>query len=1382
MQLKGANPKAEVGGRDQLSGITSYFIGNDPRQWHPAIPTYGRVQYRDVYPGIDLTYYGNKRQLEYDFIVRPHADPRAIRIEFRGIRNMRVEENGDLVLGTSAGEIRHLKPSIYERDGDTKHFIDGRYAIRGRSEVGFEVGNYDPSKELIIDPIFVYSTFLGGTSTDVGKAIAVDSFGFAYVTGYTSSFNFPTTINAYSTTYSNQNDVFVTKLDQSGSSLVYSTFIGGAGNDVPSSIAIDSSGNAYLCGVTSQGSTNYPVTNGAYDTTPPAQFMQRGFVTKLNSNGTALVYSTYFGPNSFSFSQPANGINGIAVDSAGIAYITGAVSGTLPVTQDAHQSTSGGASDAFFTKINAAGSALLYSTYLGGAGQDTGNAIAIDTFGSAYIAGNTTSNPFPTTQGAFQTTFGGQGQFSSNILGDCFVAKYDSSGNLSYSTYVGGSTDEAAFGIAVDSAGNAYITGATTSSDFPTTLGVLRTAAGGAFKATDSGATWAPIDKGLTAANVQTLAIDPESPATVFAGTQTGGAFKSTDGGSDWTAINNGLTDLSIQSVAVDPTASTVIYLGTSMRGVFKSTDGGGSWRAVDTGEGGSSVTSLAIDPTSTGTVYAATSSGIFKTTSGGASWAAEPLPGFFGSVRSIALDPANHLTVYAATSGLGVFKSTNAGASWSQTALGSANVGVVALDQTSAIYGTTSIGIQKSTDGGATWTLEFAGLTDLNVGTLAVGNTALFAGTGTGVFKSTNGGASWALSNTGMVGSPVTALAIDPVTQSNVYAGSVGTSVDSFVTKLNPTGTGLVYSTYLGGNGSDEGTAIAIDTNNNAYVTGFTSSTNFPVSPGGVPGTGSFFGNAGFVTKLNSSGSGLVYSTLLDSQGSTQGNGIAVDSSFGAYVTGQTSDHNYPVTAGAYQTTFPSQFGSNPFVSKLESSPALSADLQVTQTVMPTGTVTGSLTYNITVTNHGPDTAYSLVLSDSVPGSLVVTNCFGSGMFCQQLSNAIVATANTLASGSMATLTISASVNCLTAVNGAMATNTVTVSSATPDPVSSNNTASVSNTVSNPFAPSLGTQSAIIPVGGTNFSQVSVTAPPCAWRAFSNVSWINIFFFSGSGVGVVDYSVQQNNTGLPRTGTMTIAGLTFTVHQAGGKTKLVTPGLYVPSSGTFFLRNSNSTGVADITFNYGPGGLGWLPLAGDWNGDGVDTVGLYDPATSTFFLRNSNSTGVADITFAFGVGGLGWIPLAGDWDGDGVTTVGLYNPSTGTFFLRNSNSAGPADITFAFGPGGLGWLPLAGDWNGDGITTVGLYNPTTGQFFLRNSNTTGVADITLSFGPGGQGWIALAGDWNADGLVTPGLYVPASGTFFLRNSNTTGVADVTFAFGPGGLGWKPIVGDWIGQ
>ena len=251
-------------------------------------------------------------------------------------------------------------------------------------------------------------------------------------------------------------------------------------------------------------------------------------------------------------------------------------------------------------------------------------------------------------------------------------------------------------------------------------------------------------------------------------------------------------------------------------------------------------------------------------------------------------------------------------------------------------------------------------------------------------------------------------------------------------------------------------------------------------------------------------------------------------------------------------------------------------------------------------------------------------------------------------------------------------------------------------------------------------------------------------------------------------------------VNQAGpGRNDTI--GLYDPAHAAFFVRNSNTSGIANSSFSYGPAGAGRIPIVGNWNGDGVATIGLYDPTHAAFFLRNSNTAGVADISFTFGPVGSGLIPLVGDWNGDGIDTIGLYDPAQATFSLRNSNSSGGADISFTFGPAGLGWIPLVGDWNGDGIDTIGLYDPTHAAFFLRNSNTTGVADVSFSYGPAGLGWIPLAGDWNGDGFDTIGLYDPSHASIFLKNSNTSGVADITFTYGPSGAGFVPLANDWDG-
>ena len=239
------------------------------------------------------------------------------------------------------------------------------------------------------------------------------------------------------------------------------------------------------------------------------------------------------------------------------------------------------------------------------------------------------------------------------------------------------------------------------------------------------------------------------------------------------------------------------------------------------------------------------------------------------------------------------------------------------------------------------------------------------------------------------------------------------------------------------------------------------------------------------------------------------------------------------------------------------------------------------------------------------------------------------------------------------------------------------------------------------------------------------------------------------------------------------------TVAIYLPSSGSWFERNSNSSGGADLVFGYGPSNLGWVALRGDWNGDGVDTPGLYDPSSGFFFLRNSNSPGGADLVFSFGPGGQGFVPLTGDFDGDGVDTIGFYVPSNGFFFLKNTNAGGAADLVFGFGPGGS-FVPLVGDYNGDDVDTVGIYDPSTGFFFLRNSNSPGGADLVFSFGPGGQGFVPLLADYDGDGDDTVGLYSPSNGFFFLRNTNAPGGADLVFGYGPAGA--IPLVGDWNGQ
>ena len=455
--LLGGNAAANLTGLERLLTRTNYFIGNDPRRWKTNVPSYAKVKYSGVYRGVDLVFYGNQDLLEYDFIVSPGADPGVIALGFEGITGMRVDEKGDLILRTNAGEIRQSRPVVYQQINGARRIIPASYLIEGKNQIAFQIAKYDRSKPLVIDPTLAFSTYLGGTGFDSGDGIAVDTAGNAYITGSTAFSDFPVTPGAFQTEPGSpaEFDAFVTKMNSTGTALIYSTYFGGSGRDMGNAIALDGAGNAYVTGLS--GSNDLPTTPGAFRTTPVGTDASDVFAMKLNATGTALVYSTYLGP----------GVgNGIAVDPEGNAYLTGFANGDYPTTPGAFQSVFGDTRDAFVTKLNATGTALIYSTFLGGGGFDGGAEIAIDSAGNAYISGQG-GHGYPTTPGAFQTVFGG------NV--DAFVTKLNAAGTaLLYSTFLGGSDSDGAFGLAVNSAGNAYVTGFSASLNFPITPGAFQ--------------------------------------------------------------------------------------------------------------------------------------------------------------------------------------------------------------------------------------------------------------------------------------------------------------------------------------------------------------------------------------------------------------------------------------------------------------------------------------------------------------------------------------------------------------------------------------------------------------------------------------------------------------------------------------------------------------------------------------------------------------------------------------------------------------------------------------------------------------------------------------------------------------------------------------------
>ncbi len=455
MKLMGANAAAQVEGLDELPGKSNYFVGNDPTKWRRDVPQYAKVEYRGVYPGVNLVFYESRRQLEYDWVVAPGADPRVIRVRFEGARRVRIDSAGDLVLETAGGEMIQRKPRIYQDVAGVSRPIEGRYLLRGAREVGFQVDAYDASQPLVIDPLLVYASYFGGSDCDEILGIAVDATANVYIAGHTCSTNLRT--SGFSTV---PGSVFVAKFKTGLSSLVYSTYLGDRGLATASGIAVDSAGNAYVTGKTN--STTFPVVNAIQKTlsgggnakcaepiTQAAIVCSDAFITKLNPTGSALIYSTYLGGSG----EDAG--NAIAVDSAGSAYVTGSTASSDFPRKSPLPGCSG-----FVAKLNAAGSALDYSSPVGGcAFSDYGTGIAVDSSGSAYVTGVTFSTDFPIER-PFQSAarFGVQ----------AFVTKINPAGSARvYSTYLGGRGETRATGIAVDKAGSAYVTGWTFADDFP---------------------------------------------------------------------------------------------------------------------------------------------------------------------------------------------------------------------------------------------------------------------------------------------------------------------------------------------------------------------------------------------------------------------------------------------------------------------------------------------------------------------------------------------------------------------------------------------------------------------------------------------------------------------------------------------------------------------------------------------------------------------------------------------------------------------------------------------------------------------------------------------------------------------------------------------------
>jgi len=1253
MKLVGAHPEPQMEGLEELPGKSNYFLGNDPKKWQLQVPTYAKVKYKEVYAGVDLVYYGNQQQLEYDFVVAPGADPKVIQLAFEGAEGMETDSQGDLILHTGVGEVRLQKPRVYQEIHGIRKLLPGNYLRLEPgtwdsgpwARIGFEVAAYETSKPLIIDPVLSYSTFLGGGSPDVeitggdnGSDIAVDTAGNAYIIGSTSSINFPMA----NPLQSNFRGSFFKSANSGGSWSASNRDLTGG---IVNTLAIDPINPSILYAGTVGGVSKSLDGGNSWNAINTGIFVLPGYI--ISSNALAVdpqTSSTLYTGTDFGVFKSLNGgtnwvsmSQGIPMDPFGFRFV---------------------------------------------------DALAIDPTNPATIYAGTFTGVYKSTNGGVSWEAVNQGlSIDLNFL---------------------------AYTLAMDP---------TT----PSTLYVGTTK--GVYKSVDGGSSWKAINRGLTDSSgsvlpVFALAIDPITPSTLYAGGI--GVFKSLDGGSSWSAINTGLINplgstADVRALAVDPTTPSTLYTGTDF-GVFKSVDGGGSWSVSLAAP---VVNALVLDPANPSLIYVGTLGGfsdafvvklnstgsalVYSTYLGGShidrgSGIAVDSEGnvyVTGGTRSIDFPVVNPLQVACAgpfceDSFVAKLNATGSALVYSTYLGGSGNEEVfppdIAVDPSGNAY---VIGATTSSDFPTVNPLQaqlakcaFSGFhtcDDAFVSKLNATGSAFVYSTylggndddiGTGIAVDTSGDA-YVAGFTSSTNFPT----VNPLQAK--CAGSFCNDV--FVAKLNAMGSALIYSTYLGGSNGDGSSStsflarIAVDPFGNAYVTGSTTSTDFPTAN---PLQTSCAGPLSlcrdiFVTKMNPTGSALVYSTYLGGSDVDDSSGIALDASGNVYVTGTTTSTDFPTTVGAPDVTCGTDGLCNSFPDPDTGLLTPIGDAFVTK-----------------IAATGFRLIYSTYLGGSKadPGNGIAVDVLGNAYVTGFTNSSDFPTANPLLPA--------CSLGKFVCSDDGFISKIIDPAIPLAAAADYNGDHKADLTL---YRPSTG-EWFVFGTPGVPFGSPLDLPTPGDYDGDGKADFAFFRPAPGEWHVLLEGVEEVQNWGQP--GDRPIPG----DYDGDGKTDRA---VWRPLTGQWWILLS---GGGFTVINWG--GVDDVPVPADYDGDGKTDVAVFRPSTGQWFLLRS-SGGLSIQTF----GESGDAPVPGDYDGDGRANIAIWRPRTGLWkvLLRDGR-------TMKKVWGIPGDFPVQADYDGDGKTDQGIFRGSGGQWFILTSSSRFTVPVVMTWGSLGDIPVSASG------------------------------------------------------